>query len=220
MRRAHDPARLRRRGDGTAATRSNRPVTPEPRAASVSLRLATRSNCLRLAPDFQHHAAERIAGQRIGGGAQCGLDIGRAHGHHQARIEPEFAPAAHRQRAGFQFGKILPHPQQRPPVRHAVRQAGDEAGRRRALPALGRTPHAARPAPARPAAPRRRRHGRATRDPARRYPACVSMRSMLPRRCASVFMRAPVMRRSSEMMVGKSRVLDEPMAGSIVHDMF
>lgn len=31
---------------GTPAVRSNRHVTPEPRAASVSLRLATKSNCL------------------------------------------------------------------------------------------------------------------------------------------------------------------------------
>ena len=90
-----------------------------------------------LAPDFHDHGAERIAGQRIGRRAQRGLHIGRANAHHQARIEPEFAKTAHRQHAGFQFGKILPHPQQRPPRAEASHQAGDKAGRRRTLPSLG-----------------------------------------------------------------------------------
>jgi hypothetical protein len=43
-----------------------------------------------LTPDFQHDNADRIAGQRVGGGPQRGIDIGRAHAHHAARIEPEF----------------------------------------------------------------------------------------------------------------------------------
>jgi hypothetical protein len=41
----------------------------------------------RLPPDFQHDGAERIAGQRVGGGPQRGVGVGRAHGHQQPRIE-------------------------------------------------------------------------------------------------------------------------------------
>jgi len=87
----------------------------------------------RLAPDFQHDNTERIAGQRVGGGPQRGVGIGGTHGHQQPRIEAEFAQPAHRQRARFQFGKILPHPDQRPPRRQPSGKAGDEAGRRRTL---------------------------------------------------------------------------------------
>jgi len=87
----------------------------------------------RLAPDFQHHRAERIAGQRVGGGTQRGIGVGGTHGYQQARIEAEFAKPAHRQRPGFQFGKILPHPDQRPALRQPSGEAGDEAGGGRTL---------------------------------------------------------------------------------------
>jgi hypothetical protein len=53
----------------------------------------------RLAPDFQHHRANRIAGQRVGRGTQGIVDIGRAHRDQPARIEAEFGQPAHRQRA-------------------------------------------------------------------------------------------------------------------------
>jgi hypothetical protein len=89
----------------------------------------------RLPPDFQHHGAERIAGQRIGGGAQRGVDIGGAHGHKPPRIEAEFGEPADRQRTGFNFGKILPYPHQRPACRDAPSEASDETGRRSTLPA-------------------------------------------------------------------------------------
>lgn len=88
-------------------------------------------------PDFQHHDANRIAGQRIGRGPQRGVDIGGAHGHEETRIEAEFGQPAHRQRAGFNLGEILPHPYQRPPCRHPSRQPCDKTRRRGALPSLG-----------------------------------------------------------------------------------
>jgi hypothetical protein len=90
------------------------------------------------APDLQHHRAERIAGQCVGGGAQRGVDVGGAHRHHAARIEAEFGEASHRQRAGFDLGKILPDPHQGTPCRYASRKAGDESRRRGALPPLGK----------------------------------------------------------------------------------
>jgi hypothetical protein len=100
----------------------------------------------RLSPDFQHHDADRIAGQRVGGGPQRGIDIRRAHRHHTTRIEAEFGQPAHRQRAGFDFGEILPHPHQGPPCActpceastpREAREPCDEPGRRGALPPLG-----------------------------------------------------------------------------------
>lgn len=90
---------------------------------------------LRLAPDFQHHRAHGIAGERVGGGAQGVLDVARAHRHQTARIEAEFGQSAHRQRTGLALGKILPHPDQRPARRHACCEARDKSRRRRALPA-------------------------------------------------------------------------------------
>lgn len=103
-----------------------------------------------MSPDFQHHDADRIAGQRIGRGSECGIHIGSAHAHHETRIEAEFGQPAHRQRAGFNFGEILSHPHQRPPCRRAPREAYtpraaykprqpcDKPGRGGALPSLGK----------------------------------------------------------------------------------
>jgi hypothetical protein len=138
MRRAHDPSGLRgrrlrcrrepqqQRGDA-GSLRSQRQF-----AAGDEIELAW------LAPDFQHHRTERIAGQRIGGGPQRGVDIGGAHGHQQPRIEAEFGKPAHRQRAGFDYGKILPHPDQRPARRQPSREARDEPRRRRTLMPFGK----------------------------------------------------------------------------------
>lgn len=138
MRRAHDPARLRggrcrvrphpqqQRGDA-GGLRGQRQL-----AAGDEVELA------RFAKGLQHHRAQRIAGERIGGGAQCGLDIGGAYGDEQARIEAELGKPARRQRAGFNFGKILPHPDQRFSPRKPARDARDKTGRRRALVSFGK----------------------------------------------------------------------------------
>lgn len=92
----------------------------------------------RLAPELEHDSPQRIAGERIGRGAKRALHIGGTHHHHAARIEAELGEPAHRQRAGFNFREILPHPQQRPARRDASREPHDEAGRGRALPALAK----------------------------------------------------------------------------------
>ena len=115
----------------------------------------------RLAPHFQHDSADRIAGERVGGGAQGGLGIGGAHGDDQPRIEAEFAKPAHRQRAGFEFGKILPHPDQRLcAARSAPR--GLRQNRSPPRPDVPRqTLHARQPPRARRAASHPRSHGQA-----------------------------------------------------------
>ena len=91
----------------------------------------------RLAKGLQHDGAQRIAGKRIRRGAQCRLDIGGAHGDEQPRIEAEFGKAVRRQRAGFNFRKILPHPDQRFALTKPSCDGGNETGRRRALMPLG-----------------------------------------------------------------------------------
>ena len=97
----------------------------------------------RFAPDFQHHDAKRIAGQRVGGDPQRGVHIRRAHRHQEARIKTEFGQSAHRQRTRFNFSEILTYPHQRPPGRRPSREprppreAHDEPGCRGTLPSLG-----------------------------------------------------------------------------------
>ena len=87
----------------------------------------------RLAPDLQHHGAQRIAGERIGRRPQRTFDIGGAHRHQIARIKAELGKPSYRERARFEIAKILPHPHQRPSRRDARRKPRDKTGRRRAL---------------------------------------------------------------------------------------
>ena len=137
MHRAHDPPRLR----GRWAWRRRDPQQKAGDAGSLR-RQGQFAACHevelpRLAPDLQHHGAQRIAGKRVGRGPQRALAIGRAHRHQAARIEPKLGKPAHRQRAGFHFGKILPHPDQRPAQRDPAGETCDEPGRHRALMSLG-----------------------------------------------------------------------------------
>jgi len=122
MRRTHDPSGFR----GRRLWRSRKAQQQRGDAGGLGSQreLAARDQVELpdLAPDFQHHGAERIAGQRVGGGPQRGIDIGGAHGYQRARIEAQFDEAAHRQRAGFDLRKILPHPNQRPARRQASRE--------------------------------------------------------------------------------------------------
>jgi hypothetical protein len=138
MRRAHDPSRFRSR-------RTWRSRDPQQKAGDAGAlrsqgQLAARHEVElpRLAPDFQHHGAERVAGERVGRGPQRALAIGRAHRHQAARIETEFGKPAHRQRARFNFGKILPHPDQRPARRDPPGKSCNEPGRHSALMSLGK----------------------------------------------------------------------------------
>jgi hypothetical protein len=135
MRRAHDPSCLRCGGLGLRRQPQQQAGDARRLRRQRQLAAGDEIELPRFAPDFQHHGADRIAGKRIGGGPQCGVHIGRAHRHQQARIEAEFGPSAHRQRARFNFGEILTHPNQRPPCRRPPREPCDKTRRRGTLPA-------------------------------------------------------------------------------------
>ena len=173
MRRAHDPSRLRRRG----LWLRRHPQQEAGDAGSLrrqrQLAAGDKIELPRLAPDLQHDDAQRIAGQRIGGGPQRGVDIRRAHRHHQTRIETEFGQSPHRQRARFNFSEILSHPQQRPPCRHPSRKARDKTRRRGTLPA-GIGEHLVHRAQSEAALQRRIGVGMAKRHPVR--PARLAVR--------------------------------------------
>ena len=96
MRRAHHPSGLRRRGFLLRRHPQQQPGDPGGLRRQSQLAAGDKIELTHLAPDFQHDNADRIAGQRVGGGPQRGLGIGRAHAHHAARIEPELGPSAHR----------------------------------------------------------------------------------------------------------------------------
>jgi hypothetical protein len=123
MRRAHDPSRLR--GRRLWLRRHPQQQAGDARGLRGQRQLAANDEIelARLAPDFQHHDSKRVAGQRVGGGPQRGVHIGRAHRHHKARIETEFGPSVHRQRARFDLGEILPDPHQRLSCRRTLREA-------------------------------------------------------------------------------------------------
>jgi hypothetical protein len=135
MRRAHDPPGLSRRGlwlgrDPQHQAGHSRQLRGQRQpAAGDEIELP------RLAPDFQHHDAKRIAGERVGCRPQRTVDVRRTHRHQSAGIQAQFGQAAHRQRAGFDFGKILTDPHQRPPGARPLRQACDKTRRRSTLPA-------------------------------------------------------------------------------------
>ena len=88
----------------------------------------------RLAPDFQHDGAHRIAGERVGSRSQCMLDISGVDTDETTRIQTEFGKPAHRDGARFNFREILPDPNHRPPRGHAPRDPRDKSGRHSALP--------------------------------------------------------------------------------------
>ena len=88
----------------------------------------------RLAPDLQHHSANRIAGQCVGDCAQRMVHVGGANADEKARIEAKFSEPAHRQGARLDFGEILPDPNHGPPHGHPACEAGDKACGGRTLP--------------------------------------------------------------------------------------
>jgi hypothetical protein len=131
----HDPSRLRGGGNRRGCNAQQKPGAPCALRGERQLAACHDIELVGLAPDFQHHRADRIAGERVGSGAQGVINIGRPHRHQATRIEPELGEPAHRQPPHLALGKILPHPNQRPPRRHAPRQPCDKAGGRRTLPA-------------------------------------------------------------------------------------
>jgi hypothetical protein len=89
-----------------------------------------------LAPQVEHHGAERIAGQCVGANAQRHLGIRCLNQHDAARIEAEFGNTRHCQHPRFAGDEILPDPEQRPAFAQPLRDAGDEARGRAGLPRL------------------------------------------------------------------------------------
>jgi hypothetical protein len=114
MRRAHDPPCLRGRGPRLRRHPQQKCGDAGGLRGQSELAAGDEIELAGLPPDFQHDGAERIAGQRVGGGPQRGVGVVRAHGHEQPRIETQLTKPAQRQRTGFNFRKILPHPDQRP----------------------------------------------------------------------------------------------------------
>ncbi len=135
MRRAHDPPRFRRRGLWLRRHPQQQAGHAGGLRRQRQLAAGDEIELTRFAPDFEHDGAERIAGQRVGGAPQRGLHVGGAHGHQKPRVETELGQSAHRQRARFNFGKILPDPHQRPPCGHPPCEPRDKTRRRSALPA-------------------------------------------------------------------------------------
>ena len=105
MRRAQDPSGFGGRGQRSRRDPQHR--TGDTRSLRSQRQLAARDQIelARLAPDFQHHRAERVAGQRIGCAPQRRVDVSCAHADHKARIETEFGEPAHRQRTRFNLVK-------------------------------------------------------------------------------------------------------------------
>ncbi len=138
MRRAHDPSRLRGRRAWCRRDPQHKAGDAGGLCGQGQFAARHEVELPRLAPDIQHHGAERIAGERVGRGPQRALAIGRAHCHQTSRIKAKLGEPAHRQRAGFKLGKILPHPDQRPAGRDPPGQPCDEAGRHGALMSLAK----------------------------------------------------------------------------------
>jgi hypothetical protein len=133
MRRAHDPSGLGGRGPRLCRHPQHKAGRARGLGGQCQLAAGNEVELLRLAPDFQHDDADGIAGQRVGGRAQCLIDIGGVDADQKARIEAEFGKSAHRDGPRFDPGKILTDPHQRPPYGHASCQSCDKAGRCRAL---------------------------------------------------------------------------------------
>jgi hypothetical protein len=133
MRRAHDPSGLGRRWLGLGCHPQHK--TGDARSLRGQRQFAAGDeielSCL--APDFQHDDANRITGQRVGGGPQRAIRIGCAHGHEKAWIETEFGQPAHRHRARFNLGEILSYPHQWLPAGRPAPKSGNKPGRRSAL---------------------------------------------------------------------------------------
>jgi hypothetical protein len=174
-----------------------------------------------LAPDLHNDSTQRIAGQRIRRCPQCAFHLGRVHCHQQSRIEPELTPATHRYRAGFDRGKVLPHPEQRLARTDALRQPCDEARRRGTLPPFRE--HLVHGATRETALQHRIRFVMTKRYPGRhirgraRFDARYVIAQARKRPCACMHLAHAPLSVLSEI---KKFVTAEPFTGSIVHDMF
>jgi hypothetical protein len=134
MRRAHDPSGFRRR----RLRFCGHPQHQAGRAGSLrgqrQLPAGDKVELSRLAPDLQHNHTHRIAGERVRRRPQRMVHIGSANGDQEARIETEFGPSAHRDRARFNLGEILPDPHHGPPRGGTIGKSCNKTGRHSALP--------------------------------------------------------------------------------------
>ena len=219
MRRAHDPSCLRRRGPRLRRHPQQQCSDAGGLCGQGELAAGDEIELTRLPPDFQHHGAERIAGQRVGGGPQRGVGVSGAHGHHETGIETQFAKPAHRQRAGFEFRKILPYPDQRPARCDPPREAGDEAGCRSTLMSLGE--HFMHRRHRKPAPQHSIRGRMSERDLVEVMGIAMRLQpldtpSQTRKRACVCGAHAPLLKEILALPLLPS----EPAAGSFVHDMF
>jgi hypothetical protein len=204
-------------GIGAAARRSSRPVTPDIRAANVSLRLATRSNCrvspqisITTAPSASQASASAVVRSAVStSGART---VTTRRGSRPSSRHPliDSAPDS------ISVKSCRTHSSGRRALTRRASPAINPVAAALCLPSANtsctapsaRPPCSAASAPAWPSV---------TRSEA--VASWVSMRSMLPRNVASVHVRAPVMRRSLKIFAA-SALGKKPEAGSFVHDMF
>jgi hypothetical protein len=81
MRRTHDPSCFGGRGPRLRGHPQEQRGDAGGRRGQREFAAGDEIELARLPPDFQHDGAERIAGQRVGGGPQRGVGVRRAHGH-------------------------------------------------------------------------------------------------------------------------------------------
>lgn len=110
MRGTHDPSRFRRAGSRRSPDARNQNRDAGSARRQRQLAAGDEIECTHLAPHVEHNGAERIAGDRVRRDPQRSLRVCRVHRHDAAGIEAELRETVHRQRAGFDVEKILPHP--------------------------------------------------------------------------------------------------------------
>jgi hypothetical protein len=218
-------------GWGSAPTRSSKAVTPDACAASVSLRLATRSSC-RASPQTSSTTLPSASQAKASAAVRSAVSISAARtvtskrGSRPSSANPliDSAPdsvsvkSCRTHTSGLRAIARPARPKcpakPKRPARPATKpvaaalcrpSANTSCTAPKARPPCSTASAAAWPSVTRPDA---------------MASAWLSIRSMLPRKVASVFVRAPVMRPFPQEMFGPSLVLREPAAGSFVHDMF
>jgi hypothetical protein len=186
-------------GNGSAATRSNKPVTPDACAASVSLRLATRSSG-RASPQTSSTTtptasqASASAAVRNAVSTSAARTVTRKRGSRPSSASPliDSAPdsisvkSCRTHSRGFRAAARPASPAMNPVAAALCRPSANTS----CTAPMARPPCSAASASACPSALLL----------GVQAPLCDSMRSMLPRKLASVLVHALVMRRSSEVL--------------------
>jgi hypothetical protein len=183
-------------GCGSAATRSNRPVTPEACAANVSLRLATRSSW-RACPQTSSTTAPTASQASASAAVRNAMSTSAARtvttrrGSRPSSAHPliDSAPVSISEKScrTQTSGRRAPTRPARPATNPVAAALCRPASANTSCTApTASPPCSVVSASACPSATRSGKYA----------PPCVSMRSILPRNVASAFVRAPVMRHS------------------------